>query len=167
MGVRGQTTQDFAIGVSVLLVTIIGAFAFSQGGALSLYEGTSPGVDQPQADRIATYVVQNYSVEGQPNNLSYGTGGSSDLRNLDVERLKLRAGVNVSSDRRTDPLVNVSIVSNETLQDGGRTPARDGGSPIAWGTTRQSDPVTSTRVVQLSGGPDVCDPVCWLVVRVW
>lgn len=164
MGIRGQTTQDFAIGVNVLLVTVIGAFVFTQGGALTLYEGNSPGVDQPQADRIATYVVENYSVEGQPNNLSY-----DNLKSLSgsIEQLKLRAGANVSSDRRTDPIVNVSIVSNETLQGGGRTPARDGGSPIAWGPTRQSDPVMSTRVVQLSGGPDVCDPVCWLVVRVW
>ena len=167
MNSRGQTTQDFAVGVSVLLLTIIGAFVFSQGGALSVYQGTSPGVDQPQADRIATYIVENYSATDQPNNLTYGTGSAGDLQNIDIEQLKLQAGVSVSSDRRADPIVNVSIVGDEALEDGSRRPARDAGSAIAWGPTRQSEPVTSTRVVQLTGEPDSCNPICWLVVRVW
>lgn len=171
MGERGQTTQDFAVGVSVLLVTIIGAFVFSQGGALGVYEGGSPGVEQPQADRIASYVVENYSAENQPNVLRYDNPGDGDIDDLpssgELSDLKLRAGVNVSSDRRADPIVNVSIVSNETLQNGERTPARDGGV-LAWGDSRRAESTTSSRVVQLEGtSDDICDPVCWLVVRVW
>jgi len=165
---RGQTTQDFAIGVSVLLLTVIGAFVFTQGGALSVYQGTSPGVEQPQADRIASYIVENYSVEGQSNVLRYSRpsgieeldGGDSELSDL-----KLRAGVNVSSDRRTDPTVNVSVVNGSTLQAGARTPATDGGDTLAWGQYRRSEPTTSSRVVRLTGYD--CDPVCWVVVRVW
>jgi len=172
---RGQTTQDFAIGVSVLLLTVIGAFVFTQGGALSVYQGTSPGVEQPQADRIASYIVENYSVEGERNNLSYESGprsldaslsqdeaaGSTKKLNALVEA----AGVDVSSDRRTDPTVNVSIVNGSTLQAGSRTPATDGGDTLAWGQYRRSEPTTASRVVRLTGYD--CDPVCWVVVRVW
>ena len=75
------------------------------------------------------------------------------------------AGVDVSSDRRTDPTVNVSIVNGSTLQAGARTPATDGGDTLAWGQYRQYEPVTSSRVVRLTGYD--CDSVCWVVVRVW
>ncbi|WP_324662766.1 DUF7287 family protein [Haloarcula sediminis] len=167
-GDRGQTTQDFAIGVSVLLVTVIGAFFFSQGGALAVYEGTSPGVDQPQADRIASYIVENYSTEEQSNVLRYDEPGGIEELSGNMKRLKLRAGTNVSSDRRTDPLVNVSIVNATTLERGERTPASkliDSGS---WGEYRRSEPVTASRVVRLTNDPSTeCDPTCWLVVRVW
>jgi len=163
MDERGQTTQDFAIGVSVLLVTIIGAFVFTQGGALSVYEGTSPGVQQPQADRIASYIVQNYSDDDQRNTLDY-TSIDGNLSG-DLSDLKQRAGVNVASDRRTNPIVNVSIVDGETLRDGQLTPTDDPGIRLAWGQYRRSESASASRVVQLEGGG--CDPVCWLVVRVW
>src|SRR6056297_2954004 len=113
-GNRGQTTQDFAIGVSVLLLTVIGAFVFTQGGALSVYEGTSPGVAQPQADRIATYIVEDYSVEDEPNVLRYGSN-STDLNvslaqdeaagDDALDGLINASGTDVDSDRRIDPIV--------------------------------------------------------------
>ena len=169
MGERGQTTQDFAIGVSVLLVTVIGAFVFSQGGALSVYEGTSPGVQQPQADRIASYIVENYSVEGEPNTLRYNRGDGSGIEDLDtgdpdLSELKDRAGVNVSSDRRANPIVGVRIVNNSTLAEGERTPASDA---LSSGQSRNSEFVSASRVVKLENDGTECTPVCWLVVRVW
>jgi len=175
MGSRGQTTQDFAIGVSVLLVTIIGAFAFTQGGALAVYQGTSPGVDQPQADRIASYLVEEYSLAESDNTLRYASGSGSidsdlsqDPNDGTTNKLKgliQAAGVDVSSDRRADPIVNVSIVNGETLRDGGRTPATDLNDDGSWGEYRRSESVSSSRVVRLTNYD--CDPVCWLVVRIW
>lgn len=174
VGTRGQTTQDFAIGVNVLLVTVIGAFVFTQGGALSVYEGTSPGVQQPQADRIATYIVEDYSVEDEPNVLRYGSN-STDLNvslaqdesagDDALDALINASGTDVDSDRRIDPIVNVSIVDGPTLDSGQRTPAVDGGTRLAWGEHRRSEPVRASRVVRLTGYD--CDPDCWLVVRVW
>ena len=139
-----------------------------------MYEGTSSGVEQPQADRIASYIVENYSVEGQSNVLRYSRPGGSGIEELDdgdsdLSDLKLRAGVNVSSDRRTDPIVGVRIVNNSTLARGERTPAQDGGRELSWGQSRNSEFVSVSRVVRLENDQTTpqCTPVCWLVVRVW
>ncbi|MDS0259182.1 hypothetical protein NDI56_07230 [Haloarcula sp. S1CR25-12] len=155
-------------------MTVIGAFFFTQGGALAVYEGTSPGVEQPQADRIASYVVENYSTEGDRNVLRYDSGPGSIDVNLsraqsagatkELTSLIEAAGADVQSDRRTDPIVNVSIVNGTTLDSGDRTPAMDG-SRLAWGEYRRSEPVTSSRVVQLTNYD--CGTVCWVVVRIW
>lgn len=176
-GVRGQTTQDFAVGTSVLLLTIIGAFVYIQTGGLSVYQQPTAGVDQPQADRIASYVVEEYSVSGEPNTLKYDDGSGSSIDDLPKDAspddLIRNSGTNVASDRRTDPIVNVSIVNGTTLQAGQRVPALDGTTPsaprLAWGEYRRSEPVTSTRVVQLTNDDSTpqCTPTCWLVVRVW
>lgn len=167
---RGQTTQDFAVGVSVLLLSVIGAFVFSQGGTLAVYEGTSPGVEQTQADRIASYIVENYSVDGRSNVLRYtpdsDDGGIEELDDgdSDLSKLKLQAGVNVSSDRRVDPIVGVRIVNNSTLAEGERTPAK---ANLSLGQSRDSEFTSASRVVTLENDGTQCTPVCWLVVRVW
>jgi hypothetical protein len=183
-GDRGQTTQDFAIGTSVLLVTIIGAFLYIQTGGLSVYEQPTAGVDQPQADRITSYLIEEYSAPGEPNTLRYDDGSGSidvDLEDdessgpsstREPEKLSTlidASGTNVASDRRTDPIVNVSIVNGTTLERGERVPARDGSDLLAWGEYRRADPVTSTRVVRLTndGTTPQCTPTCWMVVRVW
>ncbi|MDS0282975.1 DUF7287 family protein [Haloarcula onubensis] len=174
MGERGQTTQDFAIGTSVMLVTIVGVFFFLQTGGLAVYEGTAPGVKQPQADRIATYLVENYTSEEGRNILRYDEPDDSGIDDrladdeasgdTELSALMRNAGVDVSSDRRTNPIVNVSIVDGPTLRDGRRAAATDGDA-LHWGEYRQGDAATSTRVVQLDGYD--CESVCWLVVRVW
>ncbi|MBV0924597.1 hypothetical protein KTS45_10345 [Halomicroarcula limicola] len=172
---RGQTAQDFAIGTSVLLVTIIGAFVFIQGGALSVYEDSATPIEQPQADRVASYLVENYSVDGDPNVLRYNQSSGLD-RTLSADTglsdLTASAGVNVSSTRRTNPDLNVSIVNSSSLEDGRREPARDGnGIVLAWGESYREQPyATSTRVVRLANDDDgtpQCTPTCWLVVRAW
>ena len=180
MGTRGQTTQDFAIGTSVLLVTIIGVFFFLQTGGLSVYEGTAPGVKQPQADRIASYLVENYSTEESRNELRYDSPGGTDVvggineeladdegtgPNENLLNLTETAGADVDTDRRTDPIINVSIVDGGTLREGDRTAATDGGTALHWGEYRRQDSVTATRVVRLTEYD--CDRTCWLVVRVW
>lgn len=171
MGGRAQTTQDFAIGTSVMLVTIIGVFFFLQTGGLAVYEGTSDGVRQPQADRVASYLVENYSSEAGRNVLRFNqTGGINWALDNDTDELAgvvSNAGVDVSTDRRTDPILNVSIVNGSTLQAGQRIAADDNGTRLHWGEYRRADPVTSTRVVRLAGDDYDCDPVCWLVVRAW
>jgi len=177
MGTRGQTTQDFAIGTSVLLVTIIGVFFFLQTGGLSVYEGTAPGVKQPQADRIASYLVENYSTEDGRNVLRYDEPDGSGIDQVlwddegaaqqSLDALIANAGANVRSDRRTNPIVNVSIVNNSTIRSGQRTAATNSsGYPLHWGEYRRGDPATSTRVIQLAATDD-CGRVCWLEVRVW
>lgn len=171
MNDRGQTPQDFAVGTSILLVTIIGTFVFIQGGGLSVYEDPVAEIEQPQADRVASYLVENYSVSGDRNTIRYNESGGINRTLNDTAplvNLTEHAAVNVSSDRRTDPTLNVSVVNSSTLQSGQLRPHR-GAVNLSWGTPYDNQTASvSTRVVRLNNdNNDVCEPVCWLVVRAW
>ena len=166
MDTRAQTPQDFAVGVSVLLVTIIGVLAFVQGSAVGVYESPDVQRNQPMADRAATYLVENYSVEGTRNHIEYKTSDGIKT-NLDVDNLKSNAGLTVATERRTNPSVNITVVNASTLANGTRDHAVDGDS-LAWGplAENRTNVATSSRVVKLTN-TDQCDPACWLVVKVW
>ncbi|WP_336339627.1 DUF7287 family protein [Haloarcula brevis] len=172
MDTRAQTPQDFAVGVSVLLVTVIGVLAFVQGSAVGVYESPDVQRNQPIADRAATYLVENYSVQGTRNHVRYNASGgmnaslSSDTD--DLREFKERAGLIVATERRVNPRVNVTIVNASTLGAGARTPAADDGDTLTWGPSvaGQQNVASTARVVKLTN-TDQCDPVCWLVVRVW
>ncbi|WP_324756852.1 DUF7287 family protein [Haloarcula sp. GH36] len=168
MNDRGQTPQDFAVGTSILLLTIIGTFVFIQGGGLSVYEDPVTAIEQPQADRVASYIVENYSVSDNRNTLRYDEPGGIDRLPSDLGDLSSHAGVNVSSDRRTDPTLSVSIVNNSTLRSGELRP-HTGATDLAWGAEYDNQTASiATRVISLNNDTNnVCDPICWLVVRAW
>ncbi|AUG47627.1 hypothetical protein BVU17_08915 [Haloarcula taiwanensis] len=174
MDTRAQTPQDFAIGVSVLLVTIIGVLAFVQGSAVGVYESPDVQRNQPIADRAATYLVENHSVEGTRNFIRYNTsGGINESLNEDsseLDNLKTNAGLDVATERRVNPRVNVTVVNASALKAGTRDPAVDShGQRLAWGpdAAGRDNVASTTRVVKLTNATGQCDPVCWLVVRVW
>ena len=178
MDSRAQTPQDFAVGVSVLLVTIIGVLAFVQGSAIGVYESPDVQRNQPIADRAATYLVENHSVEGTRNLIRYNTsGGINESLNKDnashdgkLSSLKSSAGLNTATQRRTNVSLNVTVVNASALKTGTRDPAVDDhGQRLAWGpdvASRDNVAMTS-RVVKLTNATGQCDPACWLVVRVW
>ncbi|EMA33029.1 DUF7287 family protein [Haloarcula japonica] len=178
MDTRAQTPQDFAVGVSVLLVTIIGVLAFVQGSAVGVYESPDVQRNQPIADRAATYLVENHSVEGTRNLIRYNTsGGINASLNKDVAShsgtlggVKSSAGLDTATQRRTNASLNVTVVNASSLKAGTRDPAVDGhGQRLAWGPSvdGRTNVATTSRVVKLTNATDQCDPVCWLVVRVW
>jgi len=154
-----------------MLLTIIGTFVFIQRGGLSVYEDPVTAIEQPQADRVASYLVENYSVGDKRNIIRHNeTGGLNRTLSNDtgLENLTAHAGVNVSSDRRTNPTLNISIVNNSTLQSGGFQPARTGGTTFAWGAAYENQTASvATRVIRLRNDDVTCEPVCWLVVRAW
>ncbi|WP_058997609.1 hypothetical protein [Haloarcula sp. CBA1127] len=180
MDTRAQTPQDFAVGVSVLLVTIIGVLAFVQGSAIGVYESPDVQRNQPIADRAATYLVENHSVEGTRNLIRYNTsGGISESLNKDeanppgtlvLDGLKSNAGLNTATQRRTNASLNVTVVNASSLEAGTRDPAVDDhGQRLAWGpdAADRNNIATTSRVVKLTNATGQCDPVCWLIVRVW
>jgi hypothetical protein len=174
MDTKAQTPQDFAVGVSVLLVTVIGVLAFVQGSAVGVYESPDVQRNQPIADRAGTYLVENYSVDGTRNHIRYNTSSgidaSLDADADDLRGLKERAGLIVATERRVNPRVNVTIVNASTLDSGTRTPAIDDhGARLAWGPSvdGRTNVASTARVVKLTNATGQCDPVCWLVVRVW
>lgn len=174
MDSRAQTPQDFAVGVSVLLVTVIGVLAFVQGSAVGVYVSPDVQRNQPIADRAATYLVENYSVDGTRNHVRYNASGgineSLDSDTAELDGLKEQAGLVVATERRVNPRVNVTVLNASTLESGTRVPAVDDHSErLAWGpdSADRSNIATTARVVKLTNATGQCDPVCWLVVRVW
>jgi len=88
----------------------------------------------------------------------------------ELDDLKENAGLIVATERRANPRVNVTVVNASTLEAGRQSPAVDDhGRTLSWGPDAASrDNVASTsRVVKLTNASGMCDPVCWLVVRVW
>jgi|GEM_PF-866426 len=178
MDSRAQTPQDFAVGVSVLLVTIIGVLAFVQGSAVGVYESPDVQRNQPIADRAATYLVENHSVEGTRNLIRYNaSGGINESLNNDIAKhsgtlsdLKSSAGLDTATQRRTNATLNVSVVNASSLKAGTRDPAIDDHDQrLAWGpdVANRDNVATTSRVVKLTNATGQCDPVCWLIVRVW
>ncbi|AJF24522.1 MULTISPECIES: DUF7287 family protein [Haloarcula] len=173
MDTRAQTPQDFAVGVSVLLVTIIGVLAFVQGSAVGVYESPDVQRNQPIADRAGTYLVENYSVDGTRNLIRYNTSGGINASlnaDTDLSGLKEKAGLDVATERRVNPRVNVTVVNASSLKAGTRDPAVDDHDQrLAWGpdVADRDNVATTSRVVKLTNATGQCDPVCWLVVRVW
>ena len=171
---RGQTPQDFALGITILLVTIIATFGFVQNSLVTTYERPVTGDIEESADRLATFLVENYSVEGERNVLRFNrTDGINRSLNRDtaaLDGLISDAGLNVATDRQTNPSVNVTIAGSDSLGNGTQRPAIGAnGEPLAWGDafTGQPDAATKTRVVTLEDHGGKCSSVCWLVVRVW
>lgn len=67
---RGQTTQDYLIGVSIFLVTVTFVFGYLPT-VFDSYNAPVDGIDHAQADRAAEFLVSNYTVEGRTNVLRH------------------------------------------------------------------------------------------------
>lgn len=171
---RGQTPQDFAVGVAILLLTIVATFGFVQNSVVTTYDRPVSGDTQESADRVATYLAENYSVEDRDNVLRYDSSdGINDSLNDDsnsLAELRSAAGLDVATERRVNPSVNVSVVGSDSLANGTLEPATDGGGPaLTWGDAyrNQDGAASTTRVVTLEDGSTICSSNCLLVVRVW
>ncbi|MFB6073526.1 MAG: hypothetical protein ABEJ89_00780 [Haloarculaceae archaeon] len=174
MGDRGQTQQDFALGVSVLLLTIIGAFLFVQTGVFQTFDTSPGGATRAQADRVAASLVDHYATEHNQTVLRFNESGGIN-RSLDADpglsTLAERAGLDVATTRRGNPNLNVTIINGSSLARGRDVPLeRTNGFRMAWGPdpTGNENVVRSVRVIRLANDDNgQCDPVCWLLVRVW
>lgn len=171
---RGQTPQDFALGITILLVTIIATFGFVQGSLVTAYDQPVTGDIEESADRVSMYLVENFSVSDRENVLRFNqSNGINETLNRDtpeLARLKEAAGLDVATDRRTAPELNVTIVGSASLRNGTQKPAKGAnGQPLSWGPafSDQPDAASTTRVITLENSGNTCSSVCWLVVRVW
>ena len=149
-GARGQTTMDFAAGISIFLVTVAFAFAFVPG---IIAPFADPGTADPvTANRIADDVATDrLSAPGE----EYV---------LDAERTADFFGDPDAVDRLAVPeyrTVNVTV-ENATVENG--TPVVDvGGERAAAGpeTPSNADVTTAWRAVVVD------DRRLELIVRVW
>ncbi|MFA9415493.1 hypothetical protein [Natrinema sp. HArc-T2] len=145
---RGQTTQDFAVGIGIFLLAI--AFVFSFLPTIMMpFDSSISGAETAQADRIASHMINNTSTE-TANNIS------ADEFNKTYTKDDLTAELGL---RQTDN-VNVTVVrlENGTIL----TPSDEwSGGDIYDNQSAAS----SARIITTDHGS--CDPACRLIVRVW
>ncbi len=164
---RGQTTQDFAVGIGMFLLAIAFVFAYLPT-LLTPFSSPVGGAESAQADRIAATIVDDLSETDQPNNLSaaeftdrYGDEDSAKL----ASKLGLQSADGTAIDR-----VNVTIRQLDADEDERDLVTDDDGNTLSAGDRyRNQSAASAGRVVTVytETDDDVCDPACRLVVRVW
>ncbi|MCU4740087.1 DUF7287 family protein [Natronoglomus mannanivorans] len=158
---RGQTTQDFAVGIGIFLLAI--AFVFSyMPSLLTPFSSSVDSGQTAQADRIVATMVDNLSEDpDRPNHLN---GSAFEERYGDADdstELAAALGLRATSEMPIDR-VNVSIEQlnqSETRSDR-RIEDLTSGDPYG-----DESAASAGRIVTIDH-PE-CDPACRLVVRVW
>lgn len=152
MGVRGQTLQDYVVGIGLFIITMAMVLTALFGFLEPLSTGVD-GEDVSETNRVSETVIQNLSSGDSPN----------ELRAADVQSTMDR-GISDLRERWGIPgttRLNVTL----TTMNGTRIVER-GGTKLAVGQNHGADSVaTSARIVTLSDG--ACQPACRLVVRAW
>jgi hypothetical protein len=165
---RGQTTQDYILGVSIMLATVLFVFGFLPG-VFDSYESSVDGIDRAQTERAAEHLIENYTVDGKRTVLDNG----SFYAKLDgnFSGFRAEAGLDTETDRQAKPNINVKLVNaTEFTGNGTRDPvAFPGRSAYEFGDDYDNQSsATRVRVVGLEDDPtDECTPACYLIVRVW
>ncbi|MDF9746367.1 DUF7287 family protein [Natrinema salsiterrestre] len=152
---RGQTTQDFAVGIGVFLLAIAFVFSFLPS-VITPYDSSVGGAETAQADRIADLIVHDVSTE-TPNEIARGGFGSRYAKENLTAELGLRAS---DSDNVVFDRVNVSV---ETFDGNPVDTSQLSGGEVY----DDQSAASSARIVTLDPASNKCDPACRLVVRVW
>ncbi|AEH37183.1 hypothetical protein Halxa_2565 [Halopiger xanaduensis SH-6] len=155
---RGQTTQDFAIGIGVFILAVAFVFSFLPS-IVTPYDSSVGSAETAQADRIADRVVQNLSTGDSPNEID-GTPIVDDKWS-DAQLANLTGLRSTTSD--SDDFVHIDKV-NVTIQrlNGSTHPPVDGVGPAY----EDQPAASSARIVSVEySGFD--EPAYRLLVRVW
>jgi len=156
---RGQTTQDFAVGISVFLLTV--GFTFGFLPTLLSPFGSPVGDDiTAKSDRVAGTIINDFGVDGEPRTLNATQLDAFVSNNQSDADLRQYFGLRASAD------INITVLN---VKDGGTRAVLQPPSltrMTAGDDYRSQTPAASTtRVVLVSGGH--CDVQCLLVIRVW
>ncbi len=145
---RGQTTQDFIVGIGVFILAVAFVFSFLPT-MLTPFDSSTSGGETAQADRIADRLVYNLSVSDTPNNISWDEMTDDEM----VDELGLRTNAD------EDPIERV----NASLQPLNESTTVEGFGPVYDNQSAAS----SARIVTVENRSDECDPACRLIVRIW
>lgn len=151
---RGQTANDYLIGIIILLLTVTAVFGFFP----TLFEphDDETGVGEEQmAQNLADHLTENYTVSGTEARIN-ATKFHEVVGNADPGEIAANASM--------QPWMNW----NATIQN------TTGGELETYGDNRDLHPGSTTaeiRYVRFVDPPfaanDECDPGCQLIVRVW
>jgi len=163
---RGQTTQDFAVGISVFLLTVTFTFAFVPSTVTPFGSPVTDAIPA-KSDRVASTVVDRYAVEDGSRTLGLddmlgevigASGTSEEVTGSDIrDELGLRdtAQVNITIEKRDGSVA-------EAEYPGGTVYRLTGGDNYP----NNQAAASTTRIIRLPG-VDGCRTGCLLVVRVW
>lgn len=151
---RAQTAQDFAVGIGLFLLAVAFVFAFVPQ-VVSPYDVGVGSSEFSQADRAATMIVGNLSVEDRPNELNHTRTSAFFDGDLDTRELQNRTGLPFTA-RINVTVTTVSDAANGSIQSG-----------WAGGAQHRSglETATASRIVRTTNG--TCNPACRVTVRVW
>jgi AraC-like DNA-binding protein len=143
---RGQTLQDFAVGVGIFLVAFMFVLSLFPG-LLSPFQSSASGAERAQAEQVTTQILDNLSEGSQPNHLDAAElatlGGDSEADLLDRFGLPTTANINLTVET-LDGTRNIYASTN---------------------TVGDREVATAARIVTMDDAR--CEPACRLVVRVW
>lgn len=154
-GTRGQTPQDYVIGIVVFIAVLVVVIGFLP----TLTEPFQSGVqsdDSAQADRVAQQAVANLSTVKEPNQLN--STKLDRLLELDGQEMQDRFGLPVATQ------VNLTVVTlngSDYVENAADEPLTSKNDYFS------GNAATTARIVRLSGDGHTCEPACRLVVRVW
>nr|WP_083912370.1 hypothetical protein [Natronolimnohabitans innermongolicus] len=159
---RGQTTQDFAIGIGVFILAIAFVFSFLPT-VLTPYDSSVTGAETAQADRLADRAVEDLSAASDEPNTIDGTLFQDAYVEADDDTLVERLGYREVGDGVSVRLeyLNGSTMANQTAWEAGSV-------------YENQSAASSARLVRVSDlgaleetDPPNCAPTCRLVVRTW
>lgn len=151
---RGQTLQDYALGISLFLLTVFFVIGLIVPSLLAPFQTDAGGDNEAQADRVATALVQNASDSGRLNELNVSIVESVVGKSTD----DLREQYHIPS----TSWVNISLW---TLNGSDIVTSTSGTDLMTAESPEGGESATSARIVTLSD--QSCDTACRLVVRVW
>lgn len=157
---RGQTTQDFAVGIGLFLLSV--AFVFSYLPSLTTSVDSSiGGAETAQADRIADRLVYNLSHSSEANEIDGDRFVSTYVNDHDDQNLTA-LGLRANGDE--DVVFDHVSVQLETLN--GTVVTSDGTDLVAGTAEYDNQPgASAARIVTLENRDD--EPAYRLVVRLW
>ncbi|MFA9425260.1 hypothetical protein [Natronorubrum sp. A-ect3] len=147
---RGQTTQDFAVGIGVFILAVAFVFTFLPT-ILTPFDSSVSGGQTAQADRIADRLVYHLSdSDTSPNAIDSG-----DFKDIDdVDGIREIVGLRTAGDRVSVQIEQLN--ESETVND-----------MVIGDQYNDQSAASSARIVTLDDNPEGCETACRLVVRVW
>jgi hypothetical protein len=151
MSDRGQTLNDYALGMGVFVLAVTITFAVIPS-IFAPFTAPIESDQSVQANRVADQVLDDMTVDGTRNTINDskanpdffdGSGG------VDADTLRDRYGLSLTSQ------VNVTIVWDDDPSDRVQVGEDYGERPVA----------SAVRVVV--GYENKCSPTCRLIVRIW
>jgi hypothetical protein len=156
MNERGQTLNDYALGMGVFVLAVTITFAVIPS-IFAPFTAPIESDQSVQANRVADQVLDDMTVDGTRNTIEDSKANTDFFDgSVDADDLRDRYGLSVTSQ------INVMIVWDDDPNDRIQMGEEYGDRPVA----------SAVRVVvgydNIVGNPGAnCQPTCRLIVRIW